>query len=97
MDTIDLNKLLDTLTPLEKAILKASLEVYFKNEDGNGIPNHTNSDIQVTKCPKCESVYFIKNGFDYNHKQKYRCKDCHTIFSSTTDTMFSNSITSYQK
>ena len=97
MDTIDLNKLLDTLTSLEKAILKASLDACFKNEDDNDIPNHINSDIQVTKCPKCESVYFIKNGFDYNHKQKYRCKDCHTIFSSTTDTMFSNSTTSYQK
>ena len=70
MDTINLNKLLDTLTPLEKAILKVSLDAYFKNEDDNDIPNYINSDIQVTKCPKCGSVHFIKNRFDYNHKQK---------------------------
>ena len=70
MDTIDLKKLLDTLTPLEKAILKASLDSYFNNEDDTDIPNHINSDIKVTKCSKCGSVHFIKNGFDYNHKQK---------------------------
>lgn len=93
----DFSKFLDSLTPLERDILKASLDQYLNKDDKNNIPNHINSDNAVTKCPKCGSVHFIKNGFDCNHKQKYRCKECHTVFSSTTGTIFSNSTTSYQK
>ena len=87
----DFSKFLDSLTPLERDIIKASLDQYLNKDDENNIPNHINSDNAVTKCPKCGSVHFIKNGFDCNHKQKYRCKECHTVFSSTTGTMFSNS------
>ena len=61
----------------------------------NGIPNHMNYGAHIERCPKCGSVHFVKNGFDYNHKQKYRCKDCNTVFNATTGTMFSNSPVSF--
>lgn len=54
-----------------------------------------NYGAHIERCPKCGYVHFVKNGFDYNHKQKYRCKDCNTVFSATTGTMFSNSPVSF--
>lgn len=34
----------------------------------------------MLKCPKCESINYIKYG-QYKHRQKYKCKKCASIFS----------------
>lgn len=91
----EMKKYLDSLSPLEHLILKECLDQYIVKENDEKIPNHVNADHVIVRCPKCGSIHFVKNGFDYNHKQKYRCKDCHTVFSSTTGTMFSHSTTSF--
>ncbi len=40
------------------------------------------------KCPKCESTNIVKNGFK-NGTQRYKCKDCTTFFSISTNTITS--------
>ena len=71
----EMKKYLDTLIPLEYLILKEYLDQYIVKENSEKIPNHVNSDYAVVRCPKCGSVHYVKTGFDYNHKQKYRWKD----------------------
>ena len=34
-------------------------------------------------CPKCQHLYFVKNGF-VNNSQRYKCKACHYQWTRTT-------------
>ena len=61
-------KYLDLLTPLKHLILKEYLNQNIVKENDEKIANHVKPDYAVVRCPKCRSVYFVKNGFDYNHK-----------------------------
>ena len=81
--------------PMDIKFIQRCINDFLDEKYHNGIPNHMNYGAHIERCPKCGSVHFVKNGFDYNHKQKYRCKDCNTVFSATTGTMFSNSPVSF--
>ena len=81
--------------PMDIKFIQRCINDFLDEKYHNGIPNHMNYGAHIERCPKCGSVHFVKNGFDYNHKQKYRCKDCNTVFNATTGTMFSNSPVSF--
>jgi transposase-like protein len=38
----------------------------------------------VMKCPKCESQYCVKAGFNHN-RQRYKCRNCGRQFTQTQD------------
>lgn len=62
--------------PMDIKFIQRCINYFLDEKYHNGIPNHMNYGAHIERCPKCGSVHFMKNGFDYNHKQKYRCKDC---------------------
>ena len=76
--------------PMDIKFIQRCINDFLDEKYHNGIPNHMNYGAHIERYPKCGSVHFVKNGFDYNHKQKYRFKDCNAVFSATTGTMFSN-------
>lgn len=40
-------------------------------------------------CPKCGSIYIIRNGHRKDGKQRYKCKDCGAVFVITTNSIAS--------
>ena len=44
----------------------------------------------VECCPHCQSQQFKKNGKSPRNQQKYKCKACHTVFTSLTGTVMSS-------
>lgn len=83
------------LTPVEVEFLSGYITSLLKEKVTDDLDNHTNLDGNLKCCPKCGSVHFVKNGFNPNHRQKYRCKDCRTVFLSTTGSVFSYSRLNY--
>ena len=47
------------------------------------------SFLEVKNCPFCNSNNFVKDGISAG-KQRYWCKSCNKVFTSTTGTMLSN-------
>lgn len=43
----------------------------------------------VCSCKRCGSVAIVKYGKDKNGKQRYKCKDCNTLFSPTSYSVIS--------
>ena len=83
------------LTPVEVEFLSGYIASLLKEKVTDDLDNHVNLDGNLKYCPKCGSIHFVKNGFNPNHRQKYRCKDCNSVFLSTTGSLFSRSRLSY--
>lgn len=49
--------------------------------------NFINS-IQLSKCPFCNSIHYIKNGHRADGIQRYRCISCNKRFTALTNTIF---------
>lgn len=86
---------MNSLTPVELAFIRAGIDKLCKDKIKHETTNYENLDAYVERCPHCGSVHFVKNGFNPHHKQKYRCKDCKSVFMATTGTMFSHSRTTF--
>lgn len=83
------------LTPVEVEFLSGYITSLLKEKVIDDLDNHVNLDGNLKCCPKCGSVHFVKNGFNPSKRQKYRCKECGSIFLSTTNSLFSRSRISY--
>ena len=81
---------LNHLSPVELSFIRTGIDKLYKEKVTPDTTNYENIESHVQRCPHCGSVHFVKNGFNPKHRQKYRCKDCNTVFSATTGTMFSN-------
>ena len=75
--------------------MSEELEKLYKEKVTPDTINYENFESHVQRCPHFGSVHFVKNSFNPKHRQKYRCKDCRSVFMSTTGTMFTHSRTSY--
>lgn len=85
------------LTPVEISFIRIGIDKLFKEKVTSETTNYENVSAHVTCCPHCGSERFVKNGFNPHHRQKYRCKDCKSVFMATTGTMFTHSKTSFDK
>ena len=60
----------------------------------------TNQKYQMTikeiRCVHCNSEYCVKNGHK-NGTQRYKCKNCNSFFSITSNTILNHSTLSYEK
>ncbi len=74
------------LTPVEVTFFKIGIDNLYKEKVKPDTTNYENVSSHVTCCPHCGSVHFVKNGFNPHHKQKYRCKDCRSVFMAATGT-----------
>lgn len=85
-----LDDILNDLNALKKADLQAVADQIFAllsrsgNEDAS--VHSLTSDAEIKTCKKCGSTAIRKNGKDGKGHQKYRCKECGTVFSSVSDT-----------
>ena len=86
---------INRLTPVEVSFLRIGIDKLYKEKVTPDTTNYENVSSHVTCCPHCGSVHFVKNGFNPHHKQKYRCKDCRSVFMATTGTMFTHSKTNF--
>ena len=86
---------LNSLTPVELAFIRAGIYKLCNDKIRHETTNYENLDSKIERCPHCGSVHFVKNGFNPHHRQKYRCKDCRSVFMATTGTMFSRSKTTF--
>lgn len=87
---------LNNLTPVEVTFLRFGIDKLYKEKVTRETTNYENVSAHVTKCPHCGSVHFVKNGFNPHHRQKYRCKDCRSVFMATTGTLFTHSRTTFE-
>ena len=95
---INRKKLVAFVLPIirkEKLPMSEELEKLYKEKVTPDTINYENFESHVQRCPHFGSVHFVKNSFNPKHRQKYRCKDCRSVFMSTTGTMFTHSRTSY--
>ena len=76
------------LTPVEVEFLSGYIASLLKEKVTDDLDNHVNLDGNLKYCPKCGSIHFVKNGFNPNHRQKYRCKDCNSVFLSSNFLLF---------
>lgn len=83
------------LTPVEVSFIRIGIDKLFNEKVTPDTTNYENVCSHVTCCPHCGSVHFVKNGFNPKHRQKYRCKECRSVFMATTGTMFTHSKTSF--
>ena len=86
-------KFLNSLKPAELELISSYIYDLVKKKVTPDTSNHEN--IEVTCCPRCGSIRFVKNGHTAKKRQKYLCKDCKKAFLSTTGTVFSSSRISY--
>ena len=86
---------LNNLSPVEVTFIRTGIEKLYKTKVTHDTTNYENLNVHVDHCPHCGSVRFIKNGFNPHHKQKYRCKDCRSVFMATTGTLFTHSKTTF--
>lgn len=68
------------LTPVEISFIRIGIDKLFKEKVTSETTNYENVSAHVTCCPHCGSERFVKNGFNPPHRQKYRCKDCKSVF-----------------
>lgn len=85
---------LRTLTPVEIDYIIDNIYKLLKEKVNDKTKNDENFNKRPYCCPHCKSILFIKYGFNKG-KQKYYCKDCKKIFSSTTDTPYNHSFCNY--
>ena len=88
---------LNGLSPVELQFIQASIYKLCQEKITNDTTNYDNLSLKVEECPHCGSTHFVKNGFNPKHKQKYRCKECRSVFLPTTKTMFSHSKTTFNE
>lgn len=86
---------LQNLTPAEIEFISGYIASLVREKVKDDTDNHENLDGAVTHCPKCGSIKYVKYGHNPNNRQKYLCKDCKSVFLSTTGTVFSRSRLSY--
>ena len=86
---------IENLKPAELELISSCIYDLVKKKVTPQTPNHEN--MEVSCCPKCASLHFVKNGHDLKGKQKYLCKDCKTSFRSVSDTLFYRSRISYHE
>ena len=86
---------LNHLSPVELSFIRTGIDKLYKEKVTPDTTNYENIESHVQRCPHCGSVHFVKNGFNPKHRQKYRCKDCRSVFMATTGTMFTHSRTSF--
>lgn len=60
------------------------------NAKNNNLKNTNNQIVVLEECPHCHSKHFVKFG-KYKNSQKYFCKDCHTHFRTTENTILKKS------
>ena len=80
----------DDLTPTESFIKSNYQSHYDEKHPRLGETNEADliNSYPVTECPCCTSCRFIRNGYDSNGIQMYRCKDCGRKFTRLTGTIF---------
>ena len=88
---------INNLSPVEVEFLSGYISSLVHEKVKNDTDNHENLNVIVHSCPKCGSTHFVKNGFNPKKRQKYRCKDCNSVFLSTTGTLFQRSKLSYNE
>lgn len=84
---------IENLKPAELELIGSYIFDLIRKKVTPDTSNHEN--LEVTCCPRCASVRFVKNGKDNRGKQKYLCRDCRTVFRSTSASLFSRSRISY--
>ena len=77
---------LNHLSPVELSFIRTGIDKLYKEKVTPDTTNYENIESHVHRCPHCGSVHFVKNGFNPKHRQKYRCKDCRSVFMATTGT-----------
>lgn len=87
----EVKSFLEQLTPAQIEYLNSLIYEATKTKITENVTNYDNLRNDIEKCPHCGSNHFIKYGKSKYGRQKYRCKDCHTIFQATTNTFFSHS------
>ena len=83
------------LSPVELSFIRAGIDRPYSEKVTPNTTNYENIESHVQRCPHCGSVHFVKNGFNPKHRQKYRCKNCRSVFMATSSTMFTHSRTSF--
>lgn len=89
-------EILEQISPIEAEYVYAYIYNLYHKKVTPETTNYENLSTMVECCPHCGSVHFIKYGFTNKGRQKYRCKDCNSIFGPTTGTLFAYSNTSYK-
>ncbi len=93
---------LESLSPVELDMIDAFLSERKDASVNPSTENYENLLPEVKCCPHCGSVHIVKNGFNKSirrngvKRQKYRCKDCRSVFVPTTGTIFRNTTVSYE-
>ena len=79
-------ELINSLSFDDQKLLMAEL-----NKDDSGQQNTANNNNLpiMTNCPYCQSKLIIKHGVR-DDVQRYKCKSCHKVFTSTTGTSYYN-------
>lgn len=85
---------LKKLTPVELDFISAHIYKLVKDKVNEETKNEENFNYEPKYCPHCDSLSFIKYGFN-KEKQKYYCKDCNKFFSKTTGTLYHRSENKY--
>ena len=86
---------INNLSPVEVSFIRIGIEKLLKDKVTKDTTNYDNLSLHVDHCPHCGSARYVKNGFNPKHRQKYRCKDCRSVFMATTGTMFTHSQTTF--
>lgn len=82
---------IEHLSPVELDFIRVGLDKLYKDKVNKDTTNYENINIHVERCPHCGSTHFVKNGFNPHKRQKYRCKECNSVFMATTGTLFTHS------
>ncbi len=86
--------ILNNLSPVELDYVYANIFKLVKSKVTETTTNYDNFKEKPCSCTHCKSKTFIKYGFNHG-RQKYYCKSCCKLFSSTTKTLFQSSKSSY--
>ncbi len=82
---------MDSCSPIELQFMRTCIDKLIYDKVTTETTNYDNLKDTVCECPHCHSKNYKKNGFNPKYRQKYRCKDCGTVFMATTGTFFSHS------
>jgi transposase-like protein len=88
---------MDNLSPVELEFIQSCITKLTRQKITPKTTNYENLNPHIECCPICGSTHFVKNGFNPHHRQKYRCKDCHSVFMATTGTLFTHSKTGFEQ
>lgn len=83
----------ETAKQINSLLKKKSLSDYETSTDSIDYEELMSSlikdDTLNSVCPKCGDTYIVKNGFNKKGNQRYLCKHCKSIFTSTSGTLTS--------